>query len=474
LKVLNLNDCFPTGRDGKRSPLPKQKLFLEEALGKKYKYIRYSGGIGSGKTMIGCITMLHLAVLKRGDYLIGRQFMPELKSTTWKQFHEICPPELIVEKRVADMETVIRTVDGGVSTIMFRGLEEPDKLRSLNICAFLIDEAAQVSESAFMLLQGRLRGPHWRKGLIVQNPGGRDWSWRWHVKQDHIVNPEIKKLFFNIRAPSTENVHLPDGYIDTMLASWSKERIEREIMGSDDTFEGMVYTEFDRSVNVVKPFRLPDTWAKRVGIDHGFRNPAAWIYGALDHDGNMYVYREYYQKEKIIEDICKDNRRLIGDEKIEQARIDPSVKATRGATGKSDYDVYLEHLPNGFPLLMAQNDVTSGIDRVKSYMRPDKTGRPRLYIFDTCTNLIDEILQYKWEEQISSRQGKVNDKEKPVKNNDHAVDAMRYLMMTAPDITAAPKKDAAAHLKYGTIERALYEELQEFKSPPKRDPFGDL
>ena len=417
--------------------------------------------------------MLHMAVLKRGDYLIGRQFMPELKSTTYKQFHEICPPELIVEKRVADMETVIRTVDGGTSTIMFRGLEEPDKLRSLNLNAFLVDEAAQTSETAFTLLQGRLRGHHWRKGLIVQNPGGHDHMWRWFVKKDHITDERIKKLFLNIKAPSTENVHLPDGYIDTMLASWSKERIDREIMGSDDSFEGMVYTEFDRSVNVVKPFRIPDSWTRRVGADHGYRNAAAWVYGAMDGDGNMYIYREFYEKERLIEQICKSNLALIGKETIEQVRMDPSVKATRGATGRSDWDLYTENLPSGFPLLMAQNDVTPGIDRVKSYLKPDKNGRPRLYIFDTCTHLLDEMLTYKWEENLSSRQGRVNEKEKPVKNNDHALDALRYLMMTAPDITAPAQEKKISSFTPGSPEWTLHHELDTWKNPPKKDPFND-
>lgn len=431
MKTLNLMDFLPVGRDGHRSLLPKQRLFLESALGDKYKFLRYSGGVGSGKTIIGCFTLLHMAVLKRGDYLISRQFMPELRSTTYKTFHELCPPELIVEKRIADAETIIRTADGGTSTILFRGLEEPDKLRSLNLNAFYIDEAAQVSETAFMLLQGRLRGRHWRKGFLTQNPGGHDWCWRWFVKQDMISNDAVKKQFLNIRAPSTENVHLPDGYVDTMLATWSKERIEREVMGSDDTFEGMVYPEFDRSLNVVKPFRIPDTWTRRIGVDHGYRNPAAWVYSALDGDGNVYIYHVYYEREKLIEDICRENLKFIGSSKIEQVRIDPSVKATRGATGKSDYDIYLEHLPSGFPLLMAQNDVNAGIERVKSYLRPDRTGKPRLFIFDTCGPLLDEILQYKWEEHTSARQGTLNDKEKPVKNNDHSCFIGSTLVVTS-------------------------------------------
>ena len=473
MKTLNLRDCFPVGRDGKRNPLPKQKLFLDEALGTRYKYIRYSGGIGSGKTMIGCITILHMAVLKRGDYLIARQFMPELKSTTWRQFHEICPPELIVEKRIADMETVIRTVDGGTSTIMFRGLEDPDKLRSLNLNVFLIDEAAQTTEEAFMLLQGRLRGQHWRKGMIVQNPGGRDWCYRWFVGQKHINDPEVRKLFLNIRAPSTENIHLPDGYVDTMIASWSHDRIEREIMGSDDAFTGMIYEEFDRSCHVIKPFRIPDDWVRRIGADAGYRMPAAWIYGAVSPDGDLYIYREYYKKEKLVEEICKENLALIGTERIEQMRLDPAAKQTKGAIGKSEWDVYAEYLPGHFPLLAAQNAVKPGIDRVKSFLKKDKRGKPRLYIFDTCENLLDELVQYKWKEQLPGQVGKVNEKEEPIKNNDHALDAMRYLVMTFPEpYDVTPEKKISMYAP-GSMEWSLQHELHDFKNPPKKDIFGD-
>jgi PBSX family phage terminase large subunit len=340
-----------------------------------------------------------MAVLYRGDYLIGRQFLPELKSTTYKTFKEVCPPELIVEDRIADMEIHVKTADGGKSIIMFRGLEEPDKLRSLNLNAWYIDEAAQVSEAAFMLLQGRLRGPHLRKGLITQNPGGHDWCWRWFVKQDHISDPKIKALFLNIRAPSTENHHLPEGYVETMKATWSEERVQREIMGSDDAFEGMVYSEFRRDVHVIQPFRIPDEWTRVIGIDHGYRNPSAWIYGAVDYDGTVYVYDEYYEKEKLIEEVCKANIAKIGRQKIEQARIDPSTRARRGTTGRSDLDTYLESLPGGFPLLMANNDKTSGIDRIKSYLKVDpKLGKPRVFIFNSCTNLIDEISKYRYVE----------------------------------------------------------------------------
>src|SRR5690606_6671871 len=105
------------GTERRRGPLPKQAQFMQAALDTRHgapKYIRYVGGIGSGKSLIGCITILCMAVQAPGDYLICRQFMPELKDTTYKTFKEICPPALIVEDRAAEMRIVIRTQNGGL------------------------------------------------------------------------------------------------------------------------------------------------------------------------------------------------------------------------------------------------------------------------------------------------------------------------------------------------------------------------
>lgn len=404
--------------------------------------------------------------------------MPELKSTTYKTFLEVCPPELIAQVRVADMEVQLWNVEGGRSTIYFRGLEDADKLRSMNLCLAYIDEAAQVSEAAFMLLQGRLRGKHWRKLIITQNPGGHDWCWRWWIKQDHISDQSIKDLFLNIRAPSTENTHLPEGYVETMKATWSAERIKREIEGSDDTFEGQIYNEFDRSIHVIKPFRIPDDWTIRVGADDGYRNEAAWVYGAIDPDGDCYIWDEFYEKEWLIEEICKNGKNgkpsafsKLRGRPVEQMRMDPAAKQVKN--GISNWDTYLRYLPSGFPMLEAQKSVQTGIERVKSYLKPDKRGKPRLYIFDTCHNLLDEIAQYRWAERTVSQQGRVNEKEEPVKNHDHAVDALRYLIMTMPEPT--PKvEDPAERNRRGTLERALFDDLAQLKKPSKsNNPFGD-
>jgi len=53
------------------------------------------------------------------------------------------------------------------------------------------------------------------------------------------------------------------------MASWDDARIQREINGSFDAFEGQVYNDFRRDVHVVRPFRIPNHWERHIRIDHG-------------------------------------------------------------------------------------------------------------------------------------------------------------------------------------------------------------
>lgn len=479
-RQINLQDCFPMSKEGSRGPLPKQHQFLNACLNKQGpSYILYSGGVGSGKTLIGCITILTMAVLESGDYLISRLFNPELKLTTYKTFLEICPKDLILEHRVADQIVKIKSSDGGISNIIFRGMEEPDKHRSLNLNAAYLDEASQISEEAFTLLQSRLRGKAFRKIICTTNPNGHSWLYRYWIKKD-FVKEEAKRNFLAIHAPSTENIHLPDGYVDAMLDSWSDERIKREVMGSWDAFQGQVYTEFERSKHVVKPFVIPKEWTRFVGVDHGYRNPTCAIGCAMDYDGNIYAYREFYQAEWIIEEIIKGRKDtgqpglslMFAGEKIDGLWIDPSTKANRGKD--SDFTTYLDYLPKDWSLIPANNDVAPGIDRIKQLLKLDeRTKEPRLFIFDTCVNLIEQMAQYRYEELTPGQELSKNVKESPVKKDDHAVDALRYAIMSRPE---EPKKEdlRSKGRSESTLSGSVQRELHEIKNKGnKNDPWKD-
>ncbi len=483
MSVIDLNQCFPEPDSlaQLRGPLPKQKLFFDAALDKDGpQFTAYFGGVGSGKSLILCITMLAQGVIHGGEYAIARQYMPELRRTTYKQFLDILPRELLVQERVADAEIHVKSATGKPAIFYFVGLDEPEKLRSLNLSGVGIDEASQVSEEAFLLLQSRLRNKKGlRKILLVGNPAGHNWVYNYFVKQDMFKTPEAKKQYKMIVAPSTENSHLPAGYVQRMLDTYSPERVQREIMGSWDAFEGQVYNEFRRDVHVIHPFKIPEDWTRVIGADHGYRNPTAWVWGAVNPDGDIYVYREFYEREWLIEEICKGKKStgergvvsLSGSEKISEIRIDPSTRAVRGQTGGSDYEAYLENLPVKWPLLLANNEVETGIDRVKTYLRINaRTGKPRLYVFSTCSNVIDEMTQYRYEEMAPNQVGKKNEKETPRKLNDHAMDALRYLVMSRPEAAVSPADLAKSPWESPTTQ--IGAELKRLRRPPTSDPWG--
>lgn len=475
-KQINVLECFPEGRDGTRGPLLKQRQFMAACLDAKGPdYILYSGGVGSGKTLVGCITILTMAILESGDYLISRLFNPELKLTTYKTFLEICPPELILEHRVADQIIKIRSQDGKVSNIIFRGMEEPDKHRSLNLNAAYLDEASQISEEAFALLQSRLRGRAFRKIIATTNPNGHSWLYRYWIRKDW-ANPVMKTKFLAITAPSTENVHLPDGYVQNMLDGWSKERVDREVLGSWDAFAGQVYGELSRSVHLIKPFQVPGDWTRFLSADHGYRNPTCVGFWAVDYDGNMYLRKSFYKSDWIIEEICKGRRdtgepgiiSMNAGEKHDGLWIDPSTKADRGKD--SDWTTYLDHLPKDWSLFPANNEVMVGIDQVKQYLKADeRTGKPRLYIFDVPENkeVIEELFQYRWEELTPGQELAKNNKEAPVKRDDHGPDMLRYAVMSRPsnpkvaDLRAKRRNQSTLS---GSVQRELHELKQKGKS----------
>lgn len=486
MATIDLSRLFPKASDGTHKPLPRQREFLNAVLDKNGPhFVAYYGGYGSGKSVVLCTAIITQAVLYGGDYLISRMYMPELRRTTMKTFLEMCPKELIHEIRVADAEVHLKSTQG-IAIVYFIGLDEPGKIDSMNLSGFAIDEASQTTEEAFLKLQGRLRNPKGlRKGLLVGNPKGRDHVYRYFVSkvalketEDQTLD-EVKADYRMIVAPSTENVHLPRGYVSRMLSTYSKERIQRDIMGSFDSFEGMIYDDFSRQHHVVAPFAIPDSWTRIVGLDHGFTNPTAALWGAVDHDGTVYIYREMYKRETLIKDLCAEMKSLMGcspsnprgTEKIEAIYIDPSTKARRGQSGVSDFSTYLEYLPDHLPLVCAQNDVSSGIDRVKSYLRLNpKTKKPRLIIFSNCVNLIEEIGEYRWAELSASQEGQKNQKEEPRKYNDHACDALRYLLMSRPDPSKRPDEQKG----WPTMQTGVQKELAEIRRPKQRDPFQDF
>ena len=180
--------------------------------------------------------------------------------------------------------------------------------------------------------------------------------------------------------------------------------------GRFTALEGVIF-DFDRALHLVPSAEIPKDWRRFRGIDFGTRNPFCCLWGALDpKDDTLHIYREHYQAGLQTQRHGEILNELSKGEIIEWSAADPEDKQGRMTLAM---DCEIETFP-------AYKAVREGIDAVAERLLPDIEGRPHLVIHDNCRNLTRELEQYRWA---------TGEKEQPLKHEDHAVDALRYMVL---------------------------------------------
>lgn len=208
-----------------------------------------------------------------------------------------------------------------------------------------------------------------------------------------------------------DNPFLSSEYVENLKKStppgmW----YDRRIKGLWVAAEGLVYEGWNPNVHVIEPFDIPDDWQRVRGIDWGFVNPFVMLWGAIDHDGRLYIYHEYYATRTLIEYLAKYINGIKG-------RYSWTV-ADHDAQDNAEIRQY------GISTKPAQKEVLIGIQNVAERLVVQPDGKPRLMIFRTCPNTKREMGKYCWTER---KEGKPV-KEEPLKVDDHGPDTIRYIV----------------------------------------------
>lgn len=404
---------------------PTQARFVD-CMGTRYQ--GFFGGIGNGKTQGGVVKADLIAENFPGSMgLIGRQDFTDLNRTTLRDFFKWRPD---LRSRYNASTHLLRYPNG--SEILFSELSDTTGLLSLNLDWYWVDQGEETTEEAHLTLNGRLRGTRGpRLGFYTGNPAGHDFIWRRFKQGMH------GKDYVLFEAPSQENErNLPSDYIASLLANAPDAWVKRYVYGSWDAFEGLIWPEFVEARHCVTPFEIPWEWERFRVIDHGRVNPTACLWFAVDFDGTVYVYREYYKP-----GLVEHHAPAIRDaEKLEALTyLDPSAfgrNQEKDGILCSVADQYQEH---GIFCTPANNDVRGGIDKVGEFF---KAGR--LKIFKGCENLVRELGDYQWKKLKGALLGEKNAPEEPRKVNDHACDALRYGVMTVVTHRPARPRDPEA------------------------------
>ena len=272
-------------------------------------------------------------------------------------------------------------------------------------------------------------GGWWIKKMYIDPTKSNTPFWARDVETNRILRygssnaekagkPLFQRRF--IPARLTDNPYLmASGEYEAMLNSLPEVERRRLLEGDWDVTDGAAFAEFDRSRHVVEPFEIPRSWARIRAADYGYSSPSCVLWGAIDFDGNLWIYRELYGKGFTGEQLAERILELeYDDPTIQTAVLDESCFSRTG------HGLSIAESMNRLNLrFMASNrDRLAGKIEMHKRLGDNDLDEPRLRIFNNCKHLIRTL--------PTLPLSKTNPEDVDTKADDHAYDALRYMCMT--------------------------------------------
>lgn len=379
-----------------------------------YDMVVAEGAIRSGKTisMIDSFVTWSLAKHRNQNFIMAGKSMGALKRNVLEPMFQILTAKGIDYHyhRSENPHVII-----GTNTYYLFGASNEssqDVLQGLTAAGAYLDEVALFPKSFVDQAIGRCSAEtegNAAKIFFNCNPGG---PYHW-FKLEYIDKAKEKKIYV-LHFTMEDNLSLSQKVKDRFYRMFSGVFFKRYILGLWVMAEGVIYDLFDKDKHTVPTIERPyDKYY--VSCDYGTLNPTAFgLWGRCE--GVWYKVKEYHydgrkqNRQKTDEEYCDDLIEFVGDIRISSVIIDPSAASFITALKKR----------KKFGVKHAINDVIDGIRNVASAL-----SEGQIKYNDCCKETFREFNSYVWDEKAADR-----GEDKPLKENDHQMDADRYFVNT--------------------------------------------
>lgn len=247
--------------------MPKQWEVFRPFAGVDYDITLYQGGFGSGKTHTGVITGLSVLAENHGaSWLVGADTAARLKMTTAETYEELLH-DAKVKYRYNKTDRIIRIPGWDDARVIFKGLDDPMALRSVNGIGGHLEEASLLTEAAYLEFLGRLRqakNNNTIRLILTTNPQStRGWLFEHFVNRggvtvENIRDRDVRISRRRVVASTLENKYVSDAFIATLKASYDPELYNIVVLGQDgDYTRGLVNYNFS-DLNIQETEYKPD------------------------------------------------------------------------------------------------------------------------------------------------------------------------------------------------------------------------
>lgn len=337
------------------------------------------------------------------------QTFDDARNIAWDIFLEIFG-DAVISKNETRLEIRVKNLKKGTSIIYLKGWESvvtSEKGRGTENDLLLLDEVAfcrgfkhywdTVLEPTLLTTKGR--------AVFSSTPNG------FNDFYDLANKAQQDEDWLYVHATSYDNPYNPPEELDRLKREKTDDAFAQEYLADFRKQEGLVYKGFKRDFHLFDKETI-DEEVYMGGVDFGFVNPAGVVSIKRDKRGVYWVTDEYYEKGKTDAQIAE----VVSAKEFTKVYPDPE---NQGAIKE-----LRERHVNCQEVLKEKGSVNTGIDKIRELLK-----QRRIRIHKDCTNLIWEFETYHYPQR---REGK-NQDEAPVKENDHLLDALRYVVtMTVP------------------------------------------
>lgn len=385
---------------------------------KNRKAIICDGSVRSGKTVSMILGFVHWAM----RFFDGKNFGICGKTISSTERNIILPllnmPDItdyysLQYIRGENKRIIIRSGSHTNTFFIFGGKDESSYtlVQGITLSGVLFDEVALMPKSFVDQAVARtLSEPEARYWFNCNPESAEHWFYK-----EWICNTRQKKAL-HLHFTMQDNPILSPEQIADAERLYTGVFYNRYIKGLWCVAEGLIYPMFDKSVHVVHNPSLQPGGDYYISCDYGTRNPTSAGLWYLQPDGHAVRLKEYYydgrknHTPRTDEEHYKALEQLAGDvaPNIRAVIVDPSAAS------------FIECIRRHglFRVWQADNSVLNGIRDTSSLLQMQY-----LHICDNCTDIIREFSLYRWDESATE--------DRPIKENDHAMDDMRYFVRTA-------------------------------------------
>jgi len=416
--IVKLLDAVSTAND-------KQLLFFNADA----RHIAYGGARGGGKSYAMRIKFVMLAIKYDNlKILLLRRTLPELREN-----HVLPLQSLLYDyAQYKDSEKAFLFPNGSRIRLGYCDHEsDVYQYQGTEWDVIGMEEATHFTESMrdfFITCNRSTRTDFKPRMYYTSNPGniGHQWFKRLFVDREYKSKERPEDYVF-VPAKVYDNTVLMENnpeYVEA-LENLPEDMKKAHLYGDWNVFAGQYFTEFRKDIHVIEPFNIPPEWKRYISLDYGL-DMLACLWFAIDTKGNVFIYKELYEKDLIITEACRRIKEVNGDDNIVVRYAPPDLWNRRQDTGKSAAEIFST---NGVPIIKSRNDRVNGWYAVKEWLKhiktkDEQTGKEtvtsKLKMFTTCTNLIRTLPQLQHDEHNTNDVGD--------KNHEltHCPDALRY------------------------------------------------